>query len=96
MLWPGEQGPTTWSKSYPCSVARELPLEAYIGMRWVAHIGLPSFILKVLYASTVCRLVFGLLLLDLNTACRDEFRRSSSRECRWRILGVARIFAVFA
>ena len=94
MLWPGENGPTTRSKSKPCSIACELPFETYISMRWVAQVSLPSLILKILYASTVCRLVLG--LLDLNTTCRDEFRCRSSQECRCRVLDVDRSQAVFA
>ena len=95
MLWPCEHGPPTRSESEP-SIARELPLEGYIGMRRVAQIGLSSFILQVPNASTVCRLVahwtllaIALGLLNLKTTCRDEFRGCSSQECGWWILDVA-------
>ena len=98
MLWPGENRPPTRSKSEPCSIARELPFESYIGMRRVAHVSLSSFILQVSNASTICRcltthwtlLAVALGLLNLKTTCRDEFWSRSSQECRWWILNAAR------
>ena len=96
MLRPVENGPSTRSKSEPCSITCELSFETYISMRRMTHVSLPSFVLKVLNACTVCRLSLVFCLLYLNTTCRDEFRCRSSQQCRCRVLDVDRSQAVFA